>query len=241
MKSRRVALSSELTDLHGNTTGLSPSDVHALERLYRRRVPFDRLLTPELARSMSEVSFSTGRQVGVLADRTGDVRFVVVGDANKLFLPDLGRVRAADGRFRGLRLIHTHLNLEGLTRDDLVDLVRLRLDLIAAICLGPSGAAETVTFVQVANLARALGLMRDAGVRAIGAVAEAEASLYDEDLAGPTALVLGGEAQGLRRLTRERCDRLVHLPMRGEVESLNVAVTAGICVYEAVRQRRRRP
>jgi len=92
----------------------------------------------------------------------------------------------------------------------------------------------------VGNLARALGLMRDAGVRAVGAVAEAEASLYEEDLTASTALVLGGEAQGLRRLTRERCDRLVHLPMRGEVESLNVAVTAGICVYEAVRQRRLR-
>jgi 23S rRNA (guanosine2251-2'-O)-methyltransferase len=103
-----------------------------------------------------------------------------------------------------------------------------------------SGAAETVTFVQVGNLARALRLMRDAGVRAVGAVAEAEASLYEEDLTASTALVLGGEAQGLRRLTRERCDRLVHLPMRGEVESLNVAVTAGICVYEAVRQRRLR-
>jgi 23S rRNA (guanosine2251-2'-O)-methyltransferase len=100
-----------------------------------------------------------------------------------------------------------------------------------------SGAAETVSFVQVGNLARALGLMRDAGVRAVGLVAEAQASLYGEDLTLPTALVLGGEAQGLRRLTRERCDRLVHLPMRGAVESLNVAVTAGICVYETVRQR----
>jgi 23S rRNA (guanosine2251-2'-O)-methyltransferase len=103
-----------------------------------------------------------------------------------------------------------------------------------------SGAAETVSFVQVGNLARALGLVRDAGVRAVGTVADAAASLYDEDLSGPTALVLGGEAQGLRRLTRERCDRLVRLPMRGEVESLNVAVTAGICVYEALRQRRSR-
>ena len=100
-----------------------------------------------------------------------------------------------------------------------------------------SGAAETMPFAQVANLARTLSLLRESGVRAIGAVAEAEATLYEEDLRGPVALVVGGESQGLRRLTRERCDRLVNLPMRGSVESLNVAVAAGICVYEALRQR----
>jgi 23S rRNA (guanosine2251-2'-O)-methyltransferase len=100
-----------------------------------------------------------------------------------------------------------------------------------------SGAAETVPFAQVANLARTLSLLRESGVRAFGSLAEAEATLYEEDLRGPTALVVGGESQGLRRLTRERCDRLVNLPMRGSVESLNVAVAAGICVYEALRQR----
>jgi 23S rRNA (guanosine2251-2'-O)-methyltransferase len=100
-----------------------------------------------------------------------------------------------------------------------------------------SGAAETMPFIQVGNLARMLAALREAGVRSIGTVAEAPASLYDTDLTGPVALVLGGEGEGLRRLTRERCDSLVHLPMRGSVESLNVAVAAGICVYEAVRQR----
>jgi 23S rRNA (guanosine2251-2'-O)-methyltransferase len=99
------------------------------------------------------------------------------------------------------------------------------------------GAAETVPFVQVANLARALDSLRALQVRVVGAVAEAAVSLYQEDFTTPVALVLGGEAQGLRRLTRERCDALVHLPMRGSVESLNVAVAAGICIYEAVRQR----
>lgn len=132
--------------VHGNTTGLAPSDVHALERLYRRRVPFDRLLTPELARSMAEVSSATGRQVGVLVDRNGQVQWVVVGDATKLMLPDIGRARAAEGRFRGLRLIHTHLNHEGLTRDDLVDLTRLRLDLVCALCLGSDGQPSTVHY-----------------------------------------------------------------------------------------------
>jgi len=130
--------------IYGNTNGLSPSETRALERLYRRRVPFDRLTTPELTKSLVETSFSTGRQVGVLVDRTGTVHWVVVGDASKLMLPDIGRLRGAEGRFRGLRLIHTHLHDEPLTRDDLVDLTRLRLDMVVAICLSPDGKPLTV-------------------------------------------------------------------------------------------------
>jgi GTP-binding protein HflX len=135
-------------EIHGNTNGLAPSDLHALERIYRRKVPFDRLLTPELTKSLSEVSFATGRKVGVLIDRAGIVDFVIVGDATKLWLPDFGRLRAAQGRFRGLRFIHTHLNLEGLTRDDLVDLSRLRLDLVAVVGLAPNGTPTTVHYAH---------------------------------------------------------------------------------------------
>jgi GTPase len=133
-------------EVHGNTNGLAPSEIHALERIYRRKVPFDRLLTPELAKSICDISHTTSRQVGVLVDRAGVVDFVIVGDASKLWLPDFGRLRAAQGRFRGLRLIHTHLNQEGLTRDDLVDLTRLRLDLVAAVCLAPNGQPATVHY-----------------------------------------------------------------------------------------------
>ena len=141
LSTRSQARSSQVTQLqiYGDTTGLSPSQTKSLERIYRRRVPFDRLTTPELTRSMAEVSQSTGRQVGVLVDRAGSVHFVILGDASKLMLPDIGRLRGAVGRFRGLRLIHIHLNNEPLSRDDLVDLTRLRLDLIAAICLSPEG------------------------------------------------------------------------------------------------------
>ncbi|MFK7987310.1 MAG: GTPase HflX [Sandaracinaceae bacterium] len=132
--------------IHGNTNGLAPSDLKALERLYRRKVPFDRLLTPELARSISEVSHRTGRKVGVLISRSGVVEFVIVGDATTLWLPDFGRLRAAKGRLRGLRLIGTHLTREGLTRDELVDLTRLRLDLVAAVCLAHDGRPVTVFY-----------------------------------------------------------------------------------------------
>ncbi|MBX3272747.1 MAG: GTPase HflX [Sandaracinaceae bacterium] len=133
-------------EIHGNTTGLAPADLKALERIYRRKVPFEQLLTPELARSLCEVSHATGRQAGVLVDRKGVVEFVIVGDATTLWLPDFGRLRAARGRFRGLRLIHTHLGPEGLTRDDIVDLTRLRLDLVAVINVGADGQPRTVHY-----------------------------------------------------------------------------------------------
>ena len=102
--------------------------------------------TPELTASLTQASHETGRQVGVLIHRSGQVDYVIVGDAGKLMLPDIGRLRAAEGRFRGLRLVHTHVRGESLTRDDLVDLVRLRLDLVAAIQLAPSGEPRSIVY-----------------------------------------------------------------------------------------------
>ncbi len=122
--------------------------MRALERLYRRRVPAADITTPELTRSLAAVSLETRRQVGVLVHRSGQVESVIVGDASRLMLPDVGRLRAAEGRFRGLRLIHTHLRGEPLTRDDLVDLVRLRLDLVAAIQLGPGGEPRSLCWAH---------------------------------------------------------------------------------------------
>ncbi|MEZ4226941.1 MAG: GTPase HflX [Polyangiaceae bacterium] len=130
----------------GNTTGLAPSALKALERIYRRRVPADRILTLELARSLSEASRESGRQVGALVHRSGDVDSVIVGSPTGLMLPDIGRLRAAAGRFRALRLVHTHLFNEGLTHDDLVDLTRLRLDLVAAIILSAEGEPKSWTW-----------------------------------------------------------------------------------------------
>jgi 23S rRNA (guanosine2251-2'-O)-methyltransferase len=101
-----------------------------------------------------------------------------------------------------------------------------------------SGAAEAIPLYRVTNLARALRQLKEQGVWLIGAADDAETALFDADLAGPTALVLGGEGPGLRRLTQEECDVLVHIPMAGSVSSLNVSVAAGICLFEAVRQRR---
>jgi len=135
-----------MVEVYGNKTGLAPSAVRALERIYRRRVPSDRITTPELVRSLCEASRETRRQVGALVHRSGEVDCVIVGDSSSLMLPDIGRLRAAEGRFRALRLVHTHLYGEPLTRDDLVDLTRLRLDLVAAIILTPEGEPRSVTW-----------------------------------------------------------------------------------------------
>jgi len=105
-------------------------------------------------------------------------------------------------------------------------------------CKVASGAAQTVPYVQVTNLARTMVGLKERGIWLIGMAGEARADLFETDLRGPLALALGGEGRGLRRLTRERCDLLVRLPMPGTVESLNVSVAAGVCLYEALRQRR---
>jgi GTP-binding protein HflX len=135
-----------MPEIYGNTTGLSPSAIKALERIYRRRVPSDRIATPELARSLADASRESKRQVGALVHRSGEVDYVIVGHATGLMLPDIGRLRAAQGRFRALRLVHTHLYNEPLTKDDLVDLTRLRLDLVAAILLSPGGEPQRMTW-----------------------------------------------------------------------------------------------
>jgi 23S rRNA (guanosine2251-2'-O)-methyltransferase len=108
----------------------------------------------------------------------------------------------------------------------------------ATVAKAASGAADTVPVVTVTNLARALRDLKQRGVWIVGADAGGE-SLFDADLAGPLAWVLGAEGEGLRRLTRESCDRIVGIPLAGSVESLNVSVAAGICLYATARSRAR--
>ena len=122
-----------ITTALGNTLGLKPNQLRRIEKLYTRRIPPTQIITPELARQLSELSHETRRQIGVLVDRKGHVQYVMVGDNRRIELPDFKRVRVATGRFRGLRCVHTHLRGEQLTQDDLTDLALLRLDLMAAI------------------------------------------------------------------------------------------------------------
>ena len=128
----------------GQTAGLKSRDRRTLERLSGRRLPPAALVTQEFARQLAAISRAIRRQVGVLVDRRGAVTWVGVGDAHRIELPDLKRQRAAGTRLRGLRFVHTHLANEPLTRDDLADLVLLRLDLIAAVTVGQDGLPGVV-------------------------------------------------------------------------------------------------
>ena len=103
-----------------------------------------------------------------------------------------------------------------------------------------SGAADVIPLVRVTNLARTLRSLKELGIWIVGTTGEADTLVYDQDLSIPTALVMGAEGPGMRRLTTEACDFLVKLPMAGDVSSLNVSVATGVCLFEAVRQRRSR-
>ncbi|MCP4402651.1 MAG: GTPase HflX [bacterium] len=123
----------------GNLTGLKPNQIKRIEHVYRRRIPANEVITQELANYLSELSLETGRQIGVLADRKGNIDRVIVGNQKQIDIPEIGRFRAGYRRLRGLRFLHTHLNDSPLNRDDFVDLALLRFDLVGAIAVNEHG------------------------------------------------------------------------------------------------------
>ena len=125
--------------IFGNTQGLKASQIRQLERLCRRSLPPERLVTQEFARHLTALTHETGRQVGVLVDRRGDVTHVMVGDSRGIEMPDWGRIRAGRGRLRGFRCILSHAGDEPLSRDNVTDLAALRLDAMIAIGTDPDG------------------------------------------------------------------------------------------------------
>jgi GTP-binding protein HflX len=122
-----------ISKVTGFTRGLKHNQLRRIEKLATRRVAPDKIVSPELARQMSELSHETGRQIGVLLNRKGQVEYVMVGTAKQIEMPDFGRARVSSDRFRGLRCVHTHLAGERLTQDDLTDLALLRLDLMSIV------------------------------------------------------------------------------------------------------------
>ena len=134
---------------HGNLTGLKPSQLQRLSRLYERKVSPHEVISSSLALSMGELSRELNRQVGVTIDRRGVVKHVIVGDTEQLFIPDLGRARGSKERFRGVRLLHTHLRGETVSNDDLTDLVRLQLDLMGALTLSSEGRPEALHYTHL--------------------------------------------------------------------------------------------
>ena len=135
-------------------TGLKSKQIRALERLYRRKIPATQLVHLDLGRELAALSFEIARQIGILVDRQGAVRHVIVGDARGIEIPELGRARAGTTRLRGLRCIHTHLKPSPLSQEDLTDMALLRLDAMAAIeALGE----EETGRVHVAHIHPAAG------------------------------------------------------------------------------------
>ncbi|NJC88959.1 MAG: GTPase HflX [Desulfuromonas sp.] len=135
--------------LHGNLSGLRSGQTKALERLTRRRVPPELIVTPELARELTELSRDLRRQLGLVLDRQGTVLHVVVGDDREIVLPDLTDHALGRSGLRGLRCLHTHLKGEPLSQDDLNDLALLRLDLMAAIAVGTDGLPGAVHYAHL--------------------------------------------------------------------------------------------
>jgi 23S rRNA (guanosine2251-2'-O)-methyltransferase len=185
-------------------------------------------------------------------DRKADgVHQGIVADCHELSLADEQALEAAWPDLSGPRLA---LALEGIqdprnlgaclrsARAAGVQAVllpkRRSAPLNAAAIKTAAGAAEGLFIVEVTNLVRRLEWLKNQGAWVIGATGEADSAFFEADLRGDTVLVMGGEEKGLRRLTRERCDQLVRIPMAGGVESLNVSVAAGVLLFEAVRQRR---
>ena len=135
--------------IHGNVTGLKPSQIKALERIYHRRVPADQVITGELARYLAERSAELHRQLGIIVDRQGTVKYVIVGDDREIVIPDLSGFSLGRSGLRGLRCIHTHLKGESLSRDDLTDLALLRLDLMVALTVTEQGLAGKVHYAHL--------------------------------------------------------------------------------------------
>jgi GTP-binding protein HflX len=237
-----------LNTVSGNITGLKPSQLHALERVYRRRLRPEEITSPELATYLCAVSREIERQVGVLANRRGDIEHVFVGDASRINLPEIGRIRAGRGRFRGLRLVHTHLRNEPLTRDDLVDLALLRLDLVAAVGVTPDGRTADL---HVAHLLPPVEGGQPWRVlpsepfhrSALDAAAMIEALEEEFERVAPSAVATDGRDRALLVVVdikrKGAPGAAMPMSMPGRVEELKeLCRTAGVRVMGVMEQRR---
>ncbi len=135
--------------IHGSTTGLKSSQVKALERIYQRRLPAGEMITAELARYLTEQSRELRRQIGLIIDRSGVVKYVVLGDDREIVIPDLSGYGMGRSGLRGLRCIHTHLKGEALSQDDLNDLALLRLDMMVSLAVGDDGLPGAVNYAHL--------------------------------------------------------------------------------------------
>ena len=226
-------------EVTGNLAGLNTTEIKGLERLYRRRVAPTEVVSSELAAQLAQQAAELHRQVGVLIDRRGAVAHVMVGDASKITMPDIGRLRGGAGRLRGLRLVHTHLRNEALTRDDLTDLALLRFDAVAAITVDAAGRPGKLHVAHVVANGPPIELpVQDAhapSVDFVQLIASIEADLARAHRAASTDRGATGSARAL----------LVHVQLRGAKDSdarvaelRELCRTAGVRVVDVLVQKR---
>ncbi len=182
-----------MRSIDGHTHGLKARQLQRLEATFRRKMKDGVLLTPELARHLADLSRELNRQLGILVDRLGHVTRVIVGEPSRLYLPDIGRVRAGAGRFRGLRLIRTELRQQGLTAEDLADLSKLRLDAVAVVEVDPQGRALQLHFAH---------LIPDGLERALKPTSETYPTIHGAPL-DLMERVLAAEAEATRLFARD--------------------------------------
>lgn len=225
----------------GNLTGLKPKQKKDLDRLFERRVSQDMIVTPDFAKALCAVSSEIGRQVGALIDRKGHVFDVFVGDAKGLEISDFGRYRAGRSRLRGLRLVHTHLDGKGLNNDDLTDLALLRLDVVSAVEVLPSGLPGKVFTAHLLPF------------RANGKICEElpPVSVHDlgggfkyfiEELEAEIDYSIGASETGnssKRAILVHVCTRNLDAARESMEELQSLADAAGVEVVESIIQKRR--
>ena len=231
--------------LHGKIEGLAAAERAALERLYRTHSAPERVVGDLLGRRLCAVAAAIRRQVGVLVDRRGAVTHVVVGDPQRLELPDIGRARASKGRLRGLRLIHVHLHGEALTDDDLTDLARLGFDLVAALTLDGDQPAQ----VHIGHIVptRPGDVMRDVRPHVTLPAANWPAAEIDaEALIRELESELGAKAPLVRLVDARERALIIHVGGESQTEAedsldelAELCRTAKVEVLGRVLQRRR--
>ncbi len=232
-----------MSEVYGSVAGLKSAQVEALRRLRRRKVRPNQVISPELATSLCGVSAEVRRQVGVLLDRKGRVDQVMIGDGEKIDLPDVGRHRAGRLRLRGLRLVHTHLRGEPLTRDDLTDLSRLRLDMVVALCVGEDGRPAATHSAHILPENPTGQLWEISAPQPIHDLARIEFLDVVQALEAELARVAGqresdgGERAVLVQVRTGPADRAE----ASLAELIELCRTAGVSVADTVIQRRPKP
>lgn len=232
-------------NIHGNLTGLKPAQKKFLERIAKRRIPATAIVTPELAKHLAQLSREIGRQVGVFIDRTGAIYQVTVGDDSRILLPDFGRIRAGEQRFRGLRFIHTHLRSEPLSRDDITDLTRLRLDMVVAVGVAPDGAPGAVYLAHLLPPSRNGDLYRQLGPLNLGMLPadfEEIISALEEEFRRTSRGRKVDAPEGRAVLVAVADNRRRTLAAERSLDELaELASTAGVDVVDRVMQFRPKP